>query len=89
MKLRKPKDYERFYVSKKDIEFGVPADHCNCPVALALKRRFKGDVAVGTHSVRIGKTKYGFSDLLLQFIFDFDTDEPVGPGHFTIRKVEN
>lgn len=71
----------KFKVLKKDIvrankllDVSITNIHSSCPVALALKRKTRKKVSVGTCSVSIGDKEYIFDDDTTDFILNFDAD---------------
>lgn len=77
-------------VSKKDIENGIRKDCNNCPIANALRKKFKifnqDDVYVAL-SIRIDDTRYNLTDRAKIFISMFDAGKKVKPTSFTFTQV--
>ncbi len=75
-------------VTQEDIDNGLSKNNCDCPIALAAKRKSKLDyVSVTPHFVRLGSFGGKCFDLpaiARQFIRDFDAQKKVGPFSFQI-----
>ena len=61
----------------------------SCPIAQALRRRFKKKIRVLDASMFINKKEYYVSDDIFDFMFDFDKDRAVRPFSFELveRKI--
>ena len=79
----------RIQVTKRDIDFGFANDTAACPVALALKRRFKTNlVSVGFARAMINTNGYPLPESVSQFIREFDARKSVQPFQFTLATVK-
>lgn len=71
---------QRIYVTRRDIEMGVPNDACACPIALAVKRKLglRGpmDVRVWDYKIAVSKPERDFelSSEMSEFIEAFDEE---------------
>ncbi len=81
---------KRIYVRKSDIEVGGRGNCFTCPVAMALKRAYKGrSISVQSDSYRVdrGSIKTGawfpLPETAVRFVRDFDAGRPVKPFSFT------
>jgi hypothetical protein len=80
----------RIYVTKKDIELGVPRSIEECPISLAIKRRFKGSVAVSTYSHvayvhnNMKYRRFTLPNKATIFVNAFDGGKSVKPFRFTL-----
>lgn len=85
----------RLYVTQDDIDNGQPMRTLDCPVALALRRRFPGEiVAVDYYAVFVNEGKnqgkrvrarYQLSKRAAEFVEAFDNALPVQPTSFLLR----
>lgn len=77
-------------VGAKDIENGIREDPRNCPIAIAVRKKFKifdeDDVSVAW-SVRIKDTRYSLTNRANIFVGMFDTGKKVKPTSFTFTQV--
>lgn len=68
-------------IKKEDIERGSRLKPLRCPIALALSRRFKETIIVGSHTFDIqGRRKFNTLDIdAMTFIRNFDYNKGVKP----------
>ncbi len=80
----------RLYVGKKDIQNGIRYEEASCPIALALKRKFKTDnvEVYGPSEIIIDNVYYYDDDAVGKFISNFDRRLTVKPTKFTIKSTE-
>lgn len=80
-------------VTQEDIDTGKRREPTECPIGLALQRRFKRPVIVGPGSIYV--TKRGFlrnstfyvpSPEMTRFIIDYDSRKPVSPSTLTMER---
>lgn len=72
-------------VTQDDIWNGIKDDCCNCPVALAIGRRFPVEsVAVRSLAITIGGIKFPLPVHVWQWIRKFDTGCAVEPFEFEL-----
>ena len=81
---RKPRQQLIVAVTHKDIAFGLPEHMCECPIALALKRRYDGaDIEVDYESVRVGtRAPIPISAQMEHWMMKFDRGDAVKPTTF-------
>lgn len=87
-------EYLTVAVTKEDIDQGVPGDPCQCPLARALNRALdyaEGTVDVDANEYWLGPQAkeprpYRLPAAASAFVLAFDSDEPVAPFSFKIRK---
>ena len=78
-------------VTEDDIESGIPIDGHNCPIALALHRKFPDiDLEVQAEYIDFVSPTQGWdrADLPLEakrFVQDFDHNDPVVPFDFWLE----
>jgi hypothetical protein len=74
-------------VKERDIKRGKVMEPCLCPVALALKRKFKKHVTVGYIFTSVLGLTSGteLPERAKTFIAKFDNGKPVKPFSFTIK----
>ena len=64
---------ENFYVTEKDIDEGITYSSRSCPVALAIKRKFKSHaVSVLSSNCSIGNNHFRLPSKVRVFIENFD-----------------
>ncbi len=82
-----PKKF-RLYVSKKDIKNGERGEATSCPIALALKRKFKTEnVSVGgSDDITINNILFTDGQRVSEFVRDFDNGADVSPTRLTLTR---
>lgn len=76
-------------VIQDDIENGIKCNSGECPIALAVRRRFiTADISVSLVKLRINDTTYRLPQEAMRFINKFDlTNNTVKPFQFTINEI--
>jgi hypothetical protein len=65
-------------VTAKHVEHGVPGEHDSCPIALALKEKYKTDqVSVHADGIDIAGHRYRHTESSRRLMLSFDDEEPV------------
>lgn len=73
-------------VTQGDIDKGAAGSHCNCPIALAVKRLTgANDVSVNCDDIYFGYKIFPLPPKVSKFILSFDFHQPVKPFQFTIK----
>ena len=81
----------RVWVSKEDIKNGIGCDANKCPIANALKRKYKDiGIAVGPHSIHLSfqdETKiFNLTSKSAAKVLDFDLDKGMSPGYIYYKE---
>lgn len=71
-------------VTERDIELGARGTTVACPIALAIKRRTKKAVHVGTWTARIGQVRFKLPEEAINFVACFDRNVYVKPFKFNL-----
>lgn len=76
-------------VKQKHIRKGIPFDHCNCPIALAVEDRLHATdlttIKVSWDRIVLGEQVYELPRSARRFISKFDTNEKVTPFAFYLQ----
>ena len=83
-------------VTQKDIDKGLKSTCYYCPIALAFKRKIKSEIALGVavnaknvhHFHEKSWHRYDLPKEAKKFIQRFDSDQPVKPFTFEIKKIK-
>jgi len=78
----------RITVTKEDIFKGIRADCSGCPIALAARRKFFGEVDVFAGHIWTQSGSYRLPQVALDFIQKFDTGKKAKPFEFEARRVK-
>jgi hypothetical protein len=77
-------------VTARDIKYGKPSSPERCPVARACHRAgFPFEAVVTGMGVCVGSAQFILSDLVQNWIMDFDWGSPVSPIVFEIEVAES
>lgn len=77
----------RINVDAECIKKGIRRSACDCPVALAMRKKFKKNVLVGRLTFRFaafGNNEHKLPPKVRAFINEFDNSEPVQPFSFLV-----
>lgn len=69
-------------VTAEHIKLGEPFTAEYCPIALALREKFKDAVIVGSSGYDIGTHRYPLPTRAKRFVSKFDQGKPVAPFSF-------
>jgi hypothetical protein len=84
--MKKPTKPVKVIVTEHDIKKGVPGDEDSCPIALALKRRFRrDDITVGDYTIIIDGYVMKHLAVTDRFVEAFDEGGFVRPFSFVIN----
>lgn len=65
-------------VTAKHVAIGVPGEHDSCPIAWALKEKYKTDrVSVHADGIDIDNHRYRHTESSRRLMLAFDDEEPV------------